>query len=164
MVRLPPRPQEKRIMIEKKSLADLTPVEWKACYTANYGAGGYMRNTFMNNRYNQDAFVLMVWDGPHDSAKNMLAWALATPVTSRGYTSATYYARKRAKYTVQFWVKRPYRQRGIGHSLMQEIKKYDETPHVFPHDDKSGEFFSGYNVTATASERTWMRNNKPKAA
>lgn len=152
--------------IDKKSVKDLTSIEYKACYGANYGDGGYMRGTLVEARKGivKDAFVLMLWDGPHDSVTNMLGWVLLTPVSLTGFSAGTRHTKRKATWTVQFWIKRPHRKKGYATLLMKEVKKYDERPHVFPHSEASGEFFSGYNITATKDERTWLRHGKPKVA
>jgi hypothetical protein len=154
------------VNIVTKSVKDLTPIEYKACYSANYGDGGYMRFTLVEirNGTGGEGTAIMLWDGPNDSVRNMIGWALITPVSLTGWAAGTRYTKRKSKYTAQFWVKRPHRKKGHATTLMNEVKKYDERPHVFPHSDASGEFFSGYKVTAAKAERTWLRNGKPKVA
>jgi GNAT superfamily N-acetyltransferase len=151
-------------MIDKKALPDLTRAEYKALYAANYGYGGYMRGTLVENKNNPDAFALMIWStADHQKNSELKAWVLVTPVSLKGDAQGTRYTKTKAKYSVQFWVKRQWRKQGLAHALMREVKKYDERPHCFPHDQPSGEFFSNYDITATREERIWLKK-KPKVA
>lgn len=154
-----------RVTVSTKQVKNLTPIEYKACYAANYGDGGYMRGTLLDAREGwSGGMVIMLWKGPHDTPKNMIGWALLTPVSLHGYAAGTSYTKTKAKYTVQFWIKKQYRRKGYGHRLMKQAKKYDSRPHVFPHSNASGEFFSGYEITTQRELRGWMRNGKPKVA
>jgi GNAT superfamily N-acetyltransferase len=147
-----------------KHVGDLTAVEYRACWDANYRSGGYMQGTLGEiRRGERDGFVIMLWDGPRTNQGNMAAWCLVTPVSLTGISQGTRYSMKKAKYTVEFWVKRRYRKQGLATRLMKEVKKYDDTPHVFPHSKASGEFFSKFNVTASGGDRRWLKN-KPKVA
>lgn len=147
-----------------KSVADLTPVEYKACYNANYGWDGYMMEELSNRRAKkcQEAIVIMIWDGPDNTVRSLKGWSLLTPTTTKGMLAVSRYMTKHSKYTVQFWVKKPYRRQGLGAALMLEAKKHDPRPHVIPHDTQSVELFSKFNVRSSSHDRPLKR--KPKVA
>lgn len=108
--------------------------------------------------------VIMLWDGPDDKVTSLIGWALLTPVRRSGLLTATTWVMKRSKYTVQFWVKRQYRRQGHGKTLMKEAKKYDDNPHVFPHDEASSELFSSFKVQVMRDDKHWIKPGKPKVA
>lgn len=150
--------------IKHKAVSELTPVEYAACYKANYGpVEGYMATelTFARHRKATDARVVMLWDGPEDSTRSLIGWVLMTPVATTGLVAATPYTASKSKYTLQCWVKRPYRRKGNGALLIAEAKKYDPKPHVMPHDDPSGELFSCFDVQVMKQDKFWMKK-KPK--
>lgn len=149
-----------------KPVEDLTQTEYRACYLANYGFNGYMREELTWCRKTPIArpgIAIMLWDGPADTPVSLKGWALLTPVRTWGLVGATRYTKSKAKYTVQFWVKQQYRKQGYGKLLMGEVKKLDDRPHVFPHDDASAELFSSYQVTIMNDDKRWMKR-KPKVA
>jgi len=151
--------------IRHKKVSELTPVEYKACKSANYGPdNGYMHEEVTRCRQGKyPGEVIMLWDGPDDSTRSLLAWALLTPVRRHGLLSVTEWVMKRSKYSVQFWVKRQHRRKGYGKILMAEVKKYDENPHVMPHDDASSELFSSFKVQVLQDDKHWLKR-KPKVA
>lgn len=155
--------------IRHKNVEDLTPLEYKACLAANYGpewsdnGGGYMYGELQECRSKDSdntGRVIMLWDGPDDSVKSLLAWCLMTPVRSWGNLWASEWNRKKAKYTCQFWVKRNHRKKGLGRILMDEVIKIDPCPHVFPHNTAAAAFFVDYKVTASGSERRRLHSAK----
>lgn len=149
-----------------KEVSDLTKTEYRACYAANYGSGGYMREELTACRRKpreRPGKTILLWDGPEDQITSLIGWALITPVRTWGLVAGTRWTKKKAKYTAQFWVKRQYRKQGHSKTLMAEVKKFDERPHVFPHSDASAEFFSSYKVTILKEDKTWMKK-KPKVA
>lgn len=150
--------------IRHKPVSELTKVEYKACYTACYSLdNGYMKEELARCKGGHPGQVIMLWDGPDDTAKSLIGWALLTPVREYGLLAVTRWVMSRSKYTVQFWVKRQYRRKGYGKILMDEVKKLDERPHVLPHDDASSELFSSYNVQVLQSDKIWMKR-KPKVS
>jgi GNAT superfamily N-acetyltransferase len=153
--------------IRKKSVLELTALEYRACFGANYGGGGYMQGVLEDCREgNQSGEVVMLWD--ETKAKNrvssMVGWCLMTPVSLHGILGATRYTKRRSKITAQFWVKPAHRQKGYAKMLMHEVKKVDPRPHVIPHNDSSAEFFSSFEVTVLRDEAGWIRRKKPKVA
>lgn len=155
--------EERGIMeIRHKEVKDLTDVEYRACYRANYGWDGYMQTELVNARNGeQEGIAIMLWDGPDNTIRSMRGWALLTPTKTNGLTAVSRYGKKNIKYTAEFWVKTRYRRKGLGTLLMQEVKKYDKRPHVLPHDKASSELFSCFDVYVLQHERYWLKN-KPK--
>lgn len=156
--------------IRHKKVEDLTALEYKACYSANYGWDGLMQGVLVDCRKNphrSPGSVILLWNGPDDSTKSLIGWALLTPVSGSGAVWASRWNRRRAKYTVQFWVKSNHRKKGYGKVLMDEVQKLDSCPHVFPHNDSSGALFSDYTVTVAQNDHRWIRmakNKKKRAA
>lgn len=148
-----------------KSVADLTPTEYKACYRANYGDQGFMQGALWQARkgYLEGAVAIMLWDGPPDLIKSLKGWVLLTPCTLNGELATSAYAKKVCKYTAQFWVKRQHRKQGLAKMLMHEVKKVTPRPHVIPHDKASSELFSSFRVSVAAMDRSWIKS-KPKVA
>lgn len=146
-----------------KNVDEMTPVEYRACYSANYGWDGYMQEELRSCKkgWQMGGKVIMLWDGPADTARSMIGWALLTPTKMSGPAAVSRYMTHRAKYTAQFWVKSKYRRKGYGKMLVQEAKKIDKRPHVFPHDAASGELFSSFDVAVSKLDRRHMKS-KPK--
>lgn len=148
-----------------KQVSELSEVEYRACHLANYRDSGYMQQVLYSCRhYENPGEVIMLWDGPKDTVRSLVGWALLTPTTTNGYLSVSRWIKGRSKYTAQFWVKRQYRKRGHAKTLMTEVKKLDPRPHVFPHDHVSGEFFSSFNVQVAGYDRHYLKRGKPKVA
>lgn len=148
-----------------RSVRELTPTEYRACLRANYGPdNGYMWEELTRCRTKgQPGTVIMLWEGPDDDMKSLRAWCLLTPVRLWGLIGVTRWVMKKSKFSAMFWVKRQYRGRGYSHILMREVKKYDDNPHVMPHDKASGEFFSGYKVQVMRDDKEHM-TRKPRVA
>jgi len=146
-----------------KSVQDLNKIEYRACYAANLGYEGYMRDELVLCRNGRTGQVIMLWDGPSDTARSLIGWALLTPVRLYGMIAATRWVKYRSKFTVEFWVKKKYRKKGYGKILMAEVKKLDDNPHVFPHDTASAEFFSSYKCQVLQIDKHHMRP-KPQIA
>ena len=152
------------MQIVHKKVVDLTGAEYRAMLKANFGPDeGYMYNELKacRNRERRGETISLWIDG---SSRRLIGWALLVPVRTNGDTRGTWWTKRHAKYTVQFWVKSQYRKKGYGKILMNEVKKYDARPHVFPHDDASGNFFSSYNVTIMRVDNEWMIPGKPRVA
>lgn len=154
--------------IRMKSVPELTQLEYRACRGANYGDSGYMQGMLTNARESKDdtAIAIMLWDEnePKNRVGSMVGWCFLTPVSLSGITGATRYTKSRSIYTAQFWVKKPHRKKGYAKMLMHEVKKLDPRPHVIPHNESSAEFFSSFDVTVLADERSWINRKKPKVA
>lgn len=149
--------------IRHKKVEDLTAIEYKACYDANYGPDGLMQNelvTCRNKNYMATGEVIMLWDGPDNTTRSLIGWCLLTPVRGSGTLWASQWNRKVAKYTAQFWIKSNHRKRGYGKILMDEVQKLDPCPHVFPHSVASAAMFVNYKVTASQHDHEWLRRAK----
>lgn len=146
-----------------KDVSELTPVEYRACYRANYGDGGYMREVLVDCKNGNPGKVILLWDGPEDSARSLIGWSLLTPVDLYGILAVTRWVTKRSKYTAEFWVKKRHRRKGYGKVLMNEVKKHDDNPHVIPHNKASSELFSSFKVQVLQQDKSWLRN-KPRVA
>lgn len=152
------------MQIIHKRVIDLNPVEYRACYKANYGFEGYMQEELCRCKWrNAPGEVIMLWDGPPDSANSLIGWCLLTPVRMWGLLGVSRWVYGRSKYTAEFWVKRQYRRRGYGKMLMNEVKKLDPNPHVIPHDEPSSQLFSSYKVQVMRGDKAWIRR-KPKVS
>lgn len=151
--------------IRRKSVSELTTVEYRACYRANYGPfNGYMAEELVRCKKGHPGEVILLWDGPDDTIKSLIGWALLTPVRRHGLLAVTEWVMKRSKYTVQLWVKKQYRRKGYGKMLMTEVKKMDPKPHVLPHDTPSSELYSSFDVQVLRDDKHWMKRGKPKVA
>lgn len=148
--------------IRTKKVSELTDVEYRACWRANYGWEGYMQSELVAAREGRrQGIAILLWDGPDDTARSLRGWALLTPVRLHGNIAVTRWAASRSKYTAEFWVKRQWRRKGYGTMLMKEVKKHDRRPHVLPHDNASSELFSSFDVQVLAHDKHWLRK-KPK--
>lgn len=151
--------------IRHKSVKDLTPTEYRACYNACYSEdNGYMKVELADIRAgNRTGEVIMLWDGPDNKTTSLKGWALVTPVRLYGLLAVTRWVYDRSKVTAMFWVKRQYREQGYGTMLMNEVKKIDPNPHVMPHDGASGQFFGKFNCQVMVHDKVFLVK-KPKVA
>lgn len=157
------------MQVKTKEVKDLSPVEYKACFAANFGYDGYMRDILQaHRRESTHAIAIMLWDGPEDKTSSLKGWALLTRTTDKKtqyHVYMTEYSKRAAKYVAQFWVKTRERRKGYGKMLMMEVKKYDAKPFVLPHDAKSTQLFASFEVTVVKSDRAKLKSyNKPKVA
>lgn len=146
-----------------KDVHELNRVEYRACYKANYGTGGYMQGDLNRAKLHRDGKVILLWDGTADSVSSLLAWSLLIPTKTAPLTK---YAKSNSKFIAQFWVKRPHRKKGYGSLLMKEVLKYDPKPYVYPHDKSSASLFADYEVTTSIHDRRLLqvaKRNKIKA-
>lgn len=149
--------------IRHKHVSELSPVEYRACYKANYGpVNGYMLEELIRCKKGYPGEVVMLWDGPEET-KSLIGWCLLTPVRLYGLLAVTRWVMGRSKYTAMFWVKKQYRKKGYGKMLMTEVKKIDPNPHIMPHDDASSELFSSFNVQVLNEDKFWIKR-KPRVA
>lgn len=147
-----------------KAVADLNAVEYRACHKANFGPKeGYMQEELEACLSRAEGRVVMLWDGPPDKIMSLRGWALLSPCKPGGPVGVSRWVTTRSKYTVHFWVKPRWRERGYGSLLMHEVKKLDDNPHVIPHDNISSEFFSSYKVQVLKIDK-WRMRRKPRVA
>lgn len=150
--------------IKTKEVADLTPIEYKACFKANFGYDGYMREILEKHREDgSHGLAIMLWEGPEDKTSSLLGWALLTETKDKHTQHCVYmtdYTKRKAKYVAQFWVKTRHRRKGLGKILMVETKKYDSRPFVLPHDPKSEQLFASFDVTVTKGDRAKLQSHR----
>jgi hypothetical protein len=141
--------------IRRKSVSELTKVEYRACYNACYSEdNGYMKVELADIRGgNRSGEVIMLWDGPDDKTTSLKGWALVTPVRLYGLLAVTRWVMSKSKVTAMFWVKTQYRGQGLGTLLMKEVKKIDDNPHVMPHDKASGELFGKFKCQVMQEDK-----------
>lgn len=140
--------------IMHKPVEDLTRGEYQALYRANFGDEGLMQGTLISCRNGESqGQTISLW--APTKRRTLLAWAILTPVSTRGLMSASSWAMKQSKFSAQFWVKWQYRGKGYGKILMDEVHKYDERPHVMPHDETSEKFFKNHRVMIMNIDKNW---------
>lgn len=150
--------------IRHKQVRELTSVEYRACYNACYDLeNGYMKEELARCKGGYPGEVIMLWDGPDDSTKSLIGWALLTPVRLYGLLAVTRWVMSKSKVTAMFWVKKQYRGQGHGTTLMQEVKKIDPNPHVMPHDEASGNLFGKFKCQVMNDDRANLVK-KPKVS
>jgi hypothetical protein len=143
-----------------KPISKLTKIEYSACRKANYGATGYMYNDLATARERGEGTAIMIWDGPRDSTKNLLGWALVHP--TRYDSSASRYVRRVAPNTAQYWVKSKYRRKGLATRLADRVEKDFGKVYVYPHSKQSGGLFAKKrgSVVASSYSRYWINSHK----
>lgn len=98
-------------------------------------------------------------------ADKVVGWALMVP--TRPPAGATFqglvteYGKRRCKYEAQFYVRSPYRKRGIGGVLMRAVNQIEPRPWVYPSPTNAG-FFSKYTVSCENSYRKAYLNGYKK--
>lgn len=120
--------------IVEKGILDLTPKEMKQCKSLSLRANGLMCDDLIDwkkyestiGRMRRKTRIWMILD----SNDRLLAWALLTPAP-----------KGRSGYDAQFYTRKTERGKGYGSALMEKVKEITSTPHVFPHNTESGEFF-----------------------
>lgn len=138
-----------------KDVKDLTRYQYDYCYDANFGEAGYMQDTLIDCRelpWCQGTAILL-------KKRHFVGWTLLTPVTTQRHhlLEVTRYVKGKSKVTAQFWVNEKDRRKGYGTMLMNEVKKIDPRPHVFPHDDSSGELFSKFDVSVLREDSKYIK-------
>lgn len=136
--------------IRTKALTKLTTNEYRACHNLNMRGEGTMMYSLMDQKENPNAHAVMAWEGD-----KLLGWALCVPCKDEHQNTATSWQRRKSKYVTQFYVRVPYRGKGIGTRLMAAVKRLDETPAVIPHDRTSADFFASHKVVV-ASDRRYL--------
>jgi len=80
----------------------------------------------------ENAKVVLLWDDDKEGARRLLGWSLTRL--------------EKQKQIAFFWVKPSLRNKGYGSMLMQEVKRVDPKPKVFPWSQEAGGFFSKFEV------------------
>lgn len=152
--------------IRVKSLKDLTPEEYRACFYLNLRGSGMMMYSLMDHKNSADAKAIMIWGDA--GKKYLMGWALMVPILDEIGWYPTRYQIKKCKYVNQFYVRKPERSKGLGTILMNEVKKIEPVPLVIPHDPASGDFFASHKVVSSRDRRDVIseakRRKKRRAA
>jgi hypothetical protein len=136
-----------------KDVNYLTPEEYKYCYNANLHSSdkseGRMRPDLAYYRRDpltaieEDAKVILLWDDEKEGARRLLGWALTF---SEGGTDPIAF----------FWVKKPFRNKGLGTIMMKEVKNIHPRPKVYPWSIPSGGFFSKFDVETPKHNASYL--------
>lgn len=146
--------------IRIKTLNTLTKEEYRACHYLNMRHEGVMMYSLMDNKNSDRAYSVMAWEGDL-----LLGWALLIPHGDDWSWHSSSHQRKKSKYVAQFYVRKPYRCKGVGRALMDAVNRLDKTPTVIPHDPTSADFFASYAVVTDRGRRpmiTKAKSNKRK--
>ena len=143
-----------------KSLDKLSPREYRACLYLNMRSSGMMMYSLVDNKDNPNAHAVMCWDGTKKHPEKLLGWALCIPHGDDMSWYSSSWQRKKSKYVTQFYVRVPYRQKGIGKRLMTLVNRLDESPTVIPHDQQSAAFFASHHVVTNKHRRGLLTSAK----
>lgn len=144
---------------ETKTLSDLTAKEWNSCVRLNFGRQGYMLGLMQEHRYDPEVKAALVKSGDM-----IMGWALLVPPRKLPIYMLYGTWARRAKYTVQVYVRKSHRGKGIGKAVMIEALKSDSNPSVIPHDEPSGALFSSFRVRTDRASRQEFFPKKKKVA
>lgn len=120
-----------RVIIRKTS--ELTPKEYKACYSLNFRSAGLMRGKLYYG-YNfpvDNEYTFMIWNA---SKTKLIAWALSFPMENRN------------KQMVYFYTRAKYRRQGYGKALAKVVKKHVKRRVVDAHDEQAQMFFKSVKM------------------
>jgi hypothetical protein len=118
-----------------KRVTNLTPEEYKACYSLNLRNGGLMRGALVSCRENWSESGFPWADKPTYAAMNfnrdgtLAGWVLIFPDE---YDNLAAY----------FYVRRNQRRKGVGSKLAKHVSKKFGQVRVYPHDKRSNGFFN----------------------
>lgn len=119
--------------IIEKGILEMTGVETTKCKSLSLRHQGLMCEDLVDwktfersdNKMRRKSRVWMMFD----DNDRLLSWALVTPRW------------KETGYDAQLYTRISERGKGYAGILMKRVLEYTPTPHVFPHDRMSGEFF-----------------------
>lgn len=145
------------------TVGEMTAKEYKTCSNLTMRDHGMMMYSLRDVRRNcPDSIALLVLEG-----NDIVGWALLIPTKydTDDWNSKVYltpYARKTAKYYVQFYIKTTHRRQGIGRVLMDEVLFYSPRPFVFPWSDESAALFADYPVLVESYRRRYLAEARRK--
>lgn len=141
--------------IVHKDVSELSRGDYQAFSRANFGEEEGIMKPYLIGCYKhgQPGKTISIWKS--ETNRRLIAWCLLTPVSLDGDAAVTRYAKSQSKYTAMFWVQWPYRGKGYGNILMNEVYKYDPRPHVMPHDEISEKFFKRHNTMIMNVDKQW---------
>ncbi|QJD50904.1 acetyltransferase [Streptomyces phage Bmoc] len=118
-----------------KSVAKLTPQEYRKCYSLNLRWGGYMQEELMFARRGQrnKASAVMIFD----ENERLIAWSLV-------------YEKSEGQMVAHYYTRRTCRRQGFGDKLMKQVQRIAPKPTVVPGEDiMSQRFFSKHQDNLT---------------
>ena len=116
-----------RTKTQIKLVRNLTPDEYRKCKSLNFRYNGCMMYDLpMAKKKYPTSRVVMIKDAETDM---LIAWCLAIPSYSTG------------QYVTQYYVRVKFRRRGFGDRLIKNVRKFEPSPVVMPHDRPSRGFF-----------------------
>ncbi len=118
-----------------KPVAELTPQEYRKCYSLNLRWGGYMQEELMFARRGQrnKASAVMIFD----EDERLIAWSLV-------------YEKSEGQMVAHYYTRRACRRQGFGDKLMKQVQRIAPKPTVVPGEDiMSQRFFSKHQDNLT---------------
>ena len=118
-----------------KSVRELTPQEYRKCYSLNLRWGGYMQEELMFARRGQrpKASAVMIFD----ENERLIAWSLV-------------YEKSEGQMVAHYYTRRACRRQGFGDRLMKQVQRIAPKPTVVPGEDiMSQRFFSKHQDNLT---------------
>ncbi|ASR77410.1 hypothetical protein SEA_PARADIDDLES_179 [Streptomyces phage Paradiddles] len=120
-----------------KLVRNLTPAEYRKCYSLNLRWGGYMQEELMFARRGErgDAKAVLIMESETD---RLIAWSLLLP--------------KDEQMIAHYYTRASCRRQGFGDRLMKSVQKIAPKPIVVPGEDiQSQRFFGKHkeNLTIT---------------
>lgn len=155
---IPPYTQEDNLNVVVKPVPNLTPSERRRCAELSFGDTGYMVPMMKNEGNRDDCYAILALKG-----RMLAGWAMMIPTKYLDeYWRCSPYARRKAVYSYQMFVRPRQRGQGLGKLLMVEGQKICLRPLVWPHDAPSGAFYANYDVVTDWDGRDHMTANKKK--
>ncbi|ASR75559.1 hypothetical protein SEA_MILDRED21_195 [Streptomyces phage Mildred21] len=118
-----------------KPVRELTPQEYRKCYSLNLRWGGYMQEELMFARRGQrnKASAVMIFD----ENERLIAWSLV-------------YEKSEGQMVAHYYTRRACRRQGFGDRLMKQVQRIAPKPTVVPGEDiMSQRFFSKHQDNLT---------------
>lgn len=118
-----------------KPVRELTPQEYRKCYSLNLRWGGYMQEELMFARRGQrnKASAVMIFD----ENERLVAWSLV-------------YEKSEGQMVAHYYTRRACRRQGFGDRLMKQVQRIAPKPTVVPGEDiMSQRFFSKHQDNLT---------------
>lgn len=112
-----------------RRVCELEDSEYRACYSLNLRADGFMRERLVRSRYkNGEDYALMLVDDDR-----LLSWALVFEYAE--------------SYGAYFYTRLSERGKGHGSKVAREVEKMFEYVQVWPSDKAGDSLFSKYDFT-----------------
>lgn len=125
-----------RTKTQIKLVRNLTDKEYRQCKSLNFRYNGCMMYDLpMARQKYPTARVVMIKNAETDT---LLAWCLAYP-------------NHEGKHVTQYYVRVKFRRQGFGDRLMRNVRKFEPSPVVMPHDGPSRGFFRKHQSNVTVN-------------